>query len=60
MKSDVNASHILIKCAPDALPKDTLAAYNKAIKIRDKILKGSSFQTMARIVVMIHRPKKRW
>ncbi|HNR20893.1 MAG TPA: peptidylprolyl isomerase [Bacteroidia bacterium] len=48
MKSDVNASHILIKCAPDALPKDTLAAYNKAIKIRDKIVKGASFQTMAR------------
>lgn len=48
MKSDVNASHILIKCAPDALPKDTLAAYNKAIKIRDKILKGASFQTLAR------------
>lgn len=48
MKSDVNASHILIKCAADALPKDTLAAYNKALKIRDKIIKGTSFQTIAR------------
>lgn len=48
MKSDVNAAHILIKCAPDALPKDTLAAYNKALKIREKIVKGASFQTMAR------------
>src|SRR5436190_3477050 len=37
MKTDVRASHILIKVTPDALPKDTLEAYNKAIKIRQEI-----------------------
>lgn len=48
MQKDVRASHILVKCAADALPKDTVAAYNKALKMRDKILKGADFATMAR------------
>lgn len=48
MKKDVNASHILIKLNSDALPKDTLAAYNKAMKIREKLLKGADFAKMAR------------
>jgi peptidyl-prolyl cis-trans isomerase SurA len=39
MKSDIRASHILIRVAPDALPKDTLEAYNKALKIRETVLK---------------------
>jgi peptidyl-prolyl cis-trans isomerase SurA len=48
MRQDVKASHILINCEPDALPKDTLAAYNKAIQARNKILKGESFAKVAR------------
>ncbi|MCC6251178.1 MAG: peptidylprolyl isomerase [Bacteroidia bacterium] len=47
MKKDVRASHILIKCEPDALPKDTLAAYNKAIAARNRILKGENFAKVA-------------
>jgi len=39
MLTDVKASHILIKLAPDAAPADTLAAYNKIIKIREEIVK---------------------
>ncbi|HTA83625.1 MAG TPA: peptidylprolyl isomerase [Bacteroidia bacterium] len=39
MKTDVQASHILIKLSTDALPADTLAAYNKALKIREDIVK---------------------
>ncbi len=38
-KWDVRAAHILIKVAPDASPADTLAAYKKIMKIREKILK---------------------
>ena len=38
---DIRASHILIKVGPDALPKDTLAAYNKAANIRKQALKGN-------------------
>jgi len=37
----VRASHILIACPPNALPKDSLAAYNKALDIRKKIVSGS-------------------
>ena len=48
LKNDVRASHILIKCNNDALPKDTVAAYNRALKIRDMILKGADFSKVAR------------
>lgn len=37
---DIRASHILLKIGPDALPKDTLAVYNRMIDIRKKALKG--------------------
>jgi len=48
MKKDVHASHVLLNVAPDALPKDTLAVYNRAIKIREMLLKGSDFSKVAR------------
>lgn len=37
---DIRASHILIKVGPDALPKDTLAIYNKIMEVRKQALKG--------------------
>lgn len=46
-KKHVHASHILINCAPDASPKDTMAAYKKALKIRKQILKGMDFNEAA-------------
>ena len=45
---EINASHILIRLAPDALPKDTLAAYNKLKTIRDKALAGAKFDDLAK------------
>jgi peptidyl-prolyl cis-trans isomerase SurA len=45
---DVKASHILIKLPKDPSPDDTLKAYNEVIKIRKKIMKGSSFSAMAK------------
>jgi peptidyl-prolyl cis-trans isomerase SurA len=48
MKTDVRASHILVKLAPDALPKDTIEAYNKITKIREEILKGGDFGAIAK------------
>jgi peptidyl-prolyl cis-trans isomerase SurA len=45
---DVKASHILLKLSQDALPKDTVQAYNRILKIRDIILKGSDFGKVAR------------
>ena len=47
MQIDVNASHILIKCDPHAVPADTLAAYNKALAARNRILKGEDFGDVA-------------
>jgi peptidyl-prolyl cis-trans isomerase SurA len=48
MKNDIRASHILIKCDPNALPKDTIEAYNKAMKVRGELLKGADFAQIAR------------
>ena len=48
LNKDVKASHILLKLAQDALPKDTLATYNRIMKIRDMILKGTDFNKIAR------------
>lgn len=47
MQFDIRASHILIKVSPNASPADTLAAYNKIMGIRNRILKGEDFSNMA-------------
>ncbi|MCU0416187.1 MAG: peptidylprolyl isomerase [Cytophagaceae bacterium] len=47
MKEEIRASHILILCKPDADPKDTLIAYGKIKALRDKIVKGESFDLLA-------------
>jgi hypothetical protein len=48
MKEEVNAAHILIKCDAKADPKDTLAAYNRIMDIRRRILAGESFEKSAK------------
>ncbi len=48
MKTDLRASHILIKCDQNALPKDTIEAYNKAMKVRGELMKGADFAGSAR------------
>jgi peptidyl-prolyl cis-trans isomerase SurA len=47
MQWDIRASHILIKVAINAAPKDTLIAYNKIMGIRNRIIKGESFAKVA-------------
>ena len=47
MQEEINASHILIRVAPEADPQDTLAAYEKIRKIRERALKGESFEQLA-------------
>ena len=44
---DIRASHILITCDSHALPTDTLKAYNKALDIRKRALKGEDFAALA-------------
>lgn len=46
-KFEINASHILIAVDELAQPQDTLAAYNQALKIRDEVLNGLSFENAA-------------
>lgn len=40
MQWHIGCSHILIKVDQNALPKDTMAAYMKIMKVRDRIVKG--------------------
>jgi len=47
MKTDVRASHILVKCDENAPPVDTMAAYEKIMKIRERILNGEDFSVIA-------------
>ena len=48
MGQEVNASHILIRVAPDATPADTLAAYNKVATLRQRAANGGDFAQLAR------------
>jgi peptidyl-prolyl cis-trans isomerase SurA len=48
MHTDLNVSHILVRCAQDAPAADTLAAWNKAQQIRKRLVKGEAFETVAR------------
>ncbi|MBR1549823.1 MAG: peptidylprolyl isomerase [Bacteroidales bacterium] len=43
----VHAMHILVKVGPDADPEDTLAAYNRALELRKRVLDGENFHDVA-------------
>ncbi len=47
MQKEVRASHILFLVDENAAPADTLKAYNQAIDVRNKALKGSNFADLA-------------
>ncbi len=49
-KNQVRASHILIRLDKEVLPKDTLKAYKRIVKIRNRILAGEAFDKVARQV----------
>ncbi|MCX6243528.1 MAG: peptidylprolyl isomerase [Bacteroidetes bacterium] len=44
---DLRTRHIFIKLAPDALPDDTLQAWQKISKIRERVMNGESFEKVA-------------
>jgi len=48
LKTEVRASHIMVRVAPDADPADTLKAYNKILALRQLVMKGTDFATLAR------------
>lgn len=45
---EIKASHILINSKPEDSPEDTLVAFNKAMELRERILKGEQFEKLAR------------
>lgn len=47
-KTEVRASHILIRIESNAAPADTLAAYNRIIGLKKRIEKGEDFASVAR------------
>ena len=47
LKEEVHASHILIRCKPDDSPADTLAAWNKIIKLKQAYVAGEPFEKLA-------------
>lgn len=48
LQYDIDASHILIRLAPGYSPEDTLAAWEKAMQIREQLLEGEPFEKLAR------------
>jgi peptidyl-prolyl cis-trans isomerase SurA len=46
--TEINAWHILVACSADAKSEDTLAAWQKAMDIKERITKGESFEVVAR------------
>ena len=49
VSTEVKANHILIRVSENAVPKDTLEAYNKAIKLRERAL-NEDFETVRKEV----------
>lgn len=48
MQYDVHASHILVRIEPGAQAADTLLAWEKANRLREQILAGEEFESVAR------------
>ncbi len=48
MKTEIRASHILIRVEENALPEDTLRAYNKIMALKKRIEAGEDFGTVAK------------
>lgn len=46
--TEINGWHILVAMAPEASPEDTLKAWQKASDVRERIIKGESFEQVAR------------
>jgi peptidyl-prolyl cis-trans isomerase SurA len=47
-KTEIRASHILVRLNPDPIPQDTLVAYGRILRMRERIIAGESFESVAR------------
>ena len=50
LKYEVSASHILLRLNQSAEPEDTLKVYEKIMKIKERIVRGSPFESVAKEV----------
>jgi len=46
-KKEVRLDIIFTKLSPNASPEDTLKAYNKSLQIRERLIRGENFDTLA-------------
>lgn len=49
VSNEVNADHILIRLDEDAMPEDTLAAYNQLLKFRERVAKDGFEQVQKEV-----------
>ncbi len=47
-KTEINASHILVRCDENANPADTLAAFKKIMALKKRLDKGEAFEKVAK------------
>lgn len=47
-QQEVRASHILVQVAPEATPEDTMAAWRRISALRDRVVRGEDFATVAK------------
>jgi len=45
--TDIRASHIFLRLSPDALPADTMVAWQKIKEIRERLVSGENFEELA-------------
>ncbi len=55
----LHAAHILVRLRPDADPADTLAAYNRALELRKRVVGGESIFNVAAEEVLRVNPEAR-
>ncbi len=48
LMTELHVWHILVQCPSNAMPADTMEAWMTATKIRDRIIKGELFETVAK------------
>jgi peptidyl-prolyl cis-trans isomerase SurA len=48
MGEEVRAMHILVNCAANASPADTLKAYNRIVALRERVISGEDFSVVAK------------
>ncbi|NLV17882.1 MAG: hypothetical protein GXY51_00125 [Bacteroidetes bacterium] len=47
-RTEISAWHVLIECPAGSSPHDTLLAWEKALDVRERILRGESFEQVAK------------